>query len=284
MEIRNRLFPYPVLCGDTDDYSEETEFAIAPKLRETTHELIIDYDFIVKCDSLEKLLRSGDAAYVLHVECSVTSFRLALKSDVPYIQYRIPKSRVNGEINLVAMLVAKKDISSYKSTDLNEDYDGEEVSFKKGSILAYQNLPPIYVSKKKEELANNESFFTVIKQAGLNPDEIRPLAFNLHSDKMQILVDEKTYEAFVKYQHIKSIAMSMLVFPTLIYMITEVRDNPENFASYQWFQRLAKFYRSQEKDFVEDILKNEDNPVNIAQEMIQNPISRAYRELYALEG
>lgn len=284
MEIKNRLFPYPVLCGDTDDYTENTEFALEPMVRETTHELLLSYEYIVKCDSLETLIRKGTAEYVLHIECSATAFRIALKSDVPHIEYRLPKSRVNGEINLVAMVIARIDIEDYKSSDLNDDYMAENISFKKGSILAYQNLPPIFVTKKTKDFVHNDSFFTVIKQVSLDPTEVKPLTFNLHNDKIQVMVDAKTYEAFVRYQHSKSIAMAMLVLPTLTYMIVEVSANPDSYSRYLWFQRIAKFYASQGKDFVEDILGKDENPINIAQEMLQNPVSKAYRELYALEG
>lgn len=284
MEIKNRLFPYPVLCGETDDYGPHTEFALEPKLVDSRHELILKYDFVVKCDSLETLIRKGQVGYVLHIECSTTSFRVALKSDVPYIEYRLPKSRVSGEINLVAMLVAKVNIDQYANDDLNEDYAGESIAFKKGAILAYQNLPPVYVSKKTEDLANNESFFSVVKQPGLDPDEIKPLSFNLVGDKIQILVDERTYDSFIQYQHSQHIAMSLLVLPAIAYMITEVSEDPDSYARYPWFQRLEKFYRAEGKDFVEDVLHKDDNPINIAQEMLQNPISKAYRELFVLEG
>ena len=37
MEIKNRLFPYPVLCGDTDDYNSETEFIIEPTVIDNIH-------------------------------------------------------------------------------------------------------------------------------------------------------------------------------------------------------------------------------------------------------
>ena len=284
MEIKNRLFSYPVLCGETDDYSEKSEFIIVPSITENLHELLFNYSFTVNCDSLETLLRKGDAEYLLHIECSYTAFRIALKSPVPQISYRLPKSRVNGEINLVAMIVAKVDIRDYLSDDLNEDYVGEKVSFKKGAILAYQNLPSIYINKKNDDLANNESFFTVIKQASLDPDEIKPLAFLFNDHKIKILVDERTYEAFVRYQQSQSIAIAMLVLPALIYMVYEVGGNPDIYERYSWFQRLKLFYKSKGKDFVMDILQSDDNPVDIAQEMLQNPISSAYRELYSLEG
>lgn len=283
MEIKNRLFPYPVLCGDTDDYNAGTEFSLELNNSETTHELIINIDYMVKCRAIETLVRLGQAAFVLHIECSSTSYRIALKSDVPHVDCRIPKSRVSGEISLVAMIVAKTDIENYSSEDLNEDYSEELVSFKKASILAYQNLPPIYVSKKTEELARNESFVTIIKQTSLDPEEIRPLVFNLHSDKIQVMADQKTYDAFIRYQQTRTIAMAMIVLPALTFMVTEVRDDPESYERYKWFQQIDKFYRRLGRSFVADILQNDDNPVNIAQEMLQNPVSNAYRELCTLE-
>lgn len=284
MEIKNRLFPYPVLCGDTDDYIDSTEFILEPTVEETIHELLLEYDYTVKCNSLETALRKGEVEYVLHIECSETCFRIALKSPVPHIEYRLPKGKVNGKITLVAMLVAKTDIINYGTAELNEDYAEEIINFKKGNILAYQNLPPIFVTKKTEDLAKNESFFSVIRQSGLDPNEIKPLTFNLYNDKIQIIVDDKTYEAFVRYQQTRSIAMAMLVLPAVTFMVNEVVENPENYERYLWFQRMDKYYQSIGMDFVQDILGKDDNPVNIAQEMLQNPVSKAYRELYALEG
>jgi len=284
MEIRNRLFPYPVLCGETDDYNENVEFVIEPSMIENTYDVLFDYEFGLKCDALETLLRKGLAQFVLHIECSTTAFRIALKSEVPHIEYRLPKSKVNGEVQLVAMIVAITDIPHYESKDLNEDYIGENIDIKKGDILAFQNIPSVFISKKSEELANNESFFSVIKRAGLDPDEVKPLTFNLHNDRIQIIVDEKTYEAFIRFQHSRSIAMALLILPTLTYMVTEVSNNPDSYFQFQWFQKMTKFYQSQGKDFIEDIIRKDDNPVNIAQEMIDDPVSKAYRELYALEG
>lgn len=284
MEIKNRLFPYPVLCGDTDDYAETTEFAVEPHTADNAHELLFNYDFILSCNALETLIRKGEAEYVLHIECGSTAFRIALKNTVPHIEYRLPKSRVSGEINLVAMIVARKDITNYYGSELNEDYIGESINFAKGAILAYQNLPPVYVIKKTEKLANNESFFTVVKKASLDPDEILPLSFNLISDKIQIIVDSKTYDAFVHHQHCRSFGMAMLVLPAVTYMITEVHNSRDTYRQYEWYQQLQQFYLSQGKDFLTDVIDRDENPVIIAQEMLQNPVSMAYRDLFTLEG
>lgn len=284
MQIKNRLFPYPVLCGDTDDYLNSTEFILEPKIEDKIHELIFSFEYHIKCNSLEKLLREGSAEYVLHIECSTTAFRIAIRSETPYIEYRLPKSRVNGEVNLVAMIIAKKEIIKYSSNELNEDYAGLSFDLRKGQILAYQNLPSLFVHKKTEELANNESFFTVVKQVSLDPDEQRPLTFSLASNKIQIFVDEKTYEAFLHFQGTKSIALALLVMPALTYMINEVYNNPDVYKHYEWYQRLNKYYVLNGKEFIEDVIKSDDNPIAIAQEMLKNPISIAYRDLLIIGG
>ena len=118
----------------------------------------------------------------------------------------------------------------------------------------------------------------------MDPDEIRPLEFNLHSDKIQVMVDQRTYEAFIKHQQTRTIAMAMIVLPTLTFMISEIRDNPEAYERFAWYQQLDKFFRFQNKSFVDDVLRKDDNPVSIAQEMLQNPVSSAYRELCTLEA
>ena len=284
MEIKNRLFPYPVLCGDTDDYTESASFVLVPNVRETAGDLLFDYQYELQCPSLEELIGFGQAKYVLHIECSATAFRTALISGRPRIQYSLPKARVSGEIHLVAMIVAAMDVARYGSADLNADYDGVNLSFKKGSILAYQNLPPVYVTKRTEELKKQESFFTVVKQVSLDPNEAKPLSFDLHNDRIRILVDQKTYESFIRYQHTPAIALSMLVLPALVYMILTVRESPEALAQYQWYQRMDKYYRAQGGSFAENILNSEENPVDLAQELLNNPVSSAYSVLSDMEG
>jgi hypothetical protein len=170
MEIKNRLFPYPVLCDETDDYK------INPNIISEIHESINDINIVVKFDlsnwELLKLVRKGYADYVLHFECSSTSFRKVIRTDVSEITYSIPKSKVNVEVTVLAMLVAKVDINNFKSSALNDDYLEETISFDKGSILAYKNLPRIYVYKNYEELASNESIFSIVKVGLPDDDEV----------------------------------------------------------------------------------------------------------------
>ena len=281
MEIKNRLFPYPVLCDESDDYNDES-FDVRSIVQERLHEIHFHVEFHIEDEAIVDLIRMGYAEYILHLECSTTSFRKVIKSEVSEIDYSIPKSIVNVEIAVLAMIVAKRPISNFVSEKLNEDYTEDTINFDKGAILAYKNLPRIYVYKNYEELAGNESLFSIVK-IGFPDDEIKPLTFNLNEQRIQILVDAKTYEAYIHYQQKSAIAMSMLVMPALIYMIDELREDPNTYANRMWFLKMKQFYKAQGADFIEDIVNGERNVVEIAQEMLKSPIGRAYRDLLEAE-
>lgn len=277
MEIRNRLFPYPVLCNETDDY-QYNSFETEVKVEERLHDIHITAKFKLDNLAILDLIRMGMAEYVLHLECSMTYFRKVIKTDINEISYSIPKERVNGEIAVLSMVVAKKRIVSFTSEDLNEDYDGETISFDKASILAYQNLPKIQVFKNYEELAGNESLFAVVKVGLPDDEEVHPLSFDLNDDRIKIMVDAKTYACYIHYQQKGSVAMSLLVLPAVIYMLDELRGSPESFSNKMWFVKMKQYYKSQGLDFIEDIVQGK-NIVEAAQEMLKSPIGKAYREL-----
>lgn len=277
MEIRNRLFPYPVLCNETDDYQNNV-FETEIKVEERLHDIHISVKFKLDNLAILDLIRMGMAEYVLHIECSTTYFRKVIKTDINEVSYSIPKERVNGEIAVLSMIVAKRRIASFTSEDLNEDYEGETISFDKASILAYQNLPKIQVFKNYEELAGNESLFTVVKVGLPDDEEVQPLSFDLNDDRIKIMVDAKTYAAYIHFQQKGSVAMSLLVLPAVIYMLDELRGSPESFSGKMWFVKMKQYYKSQGLDFIEDIVQGK-NIVEAAQEMLKTPIGKAYREL-----
>lgn len=278
MEIKNRLFPYPVLCDETDDYEEE-----GLKVSSTTTEGMNDINGIVKFslenEAMLDLIRMGYAEYVLHLECSSTSYRKVIRSDVSEISYSIPKSRVNVEVTVLALIVAKRKIENFVSDTLNEDYEGENISFEKASILAYKNLPRIYIYKNYEELAGNESLFSIIKVGLPGDEDVKPLAFDLTGDRIKIMVDPETYGAYIRFQQKPSIAMSLLVMPAVHFMIDELRESPDSFSGCMWFMKMKQFYKAQGKDFIDDVIHSDRNIVEIAQEMLKSPVGKAYRDL-----
>lgn len=280
MEIKNRLFPYPVLCVDNDDYID-SEFYVENDLKEDLTDLSFSFDISLNNnEELQYLIQRGYAEFVIHIECSSTAFRTILRTAGNKIKYHIAKSKVNGEVVLLGAIVAKEKISGFKSKHLNEDYD-EEVSFEKGAILAYYNLPKIYITKNYEELAGDNAFFTVVKRISVEKDEQNPVTYDINEAKIKILVDEEIYNEYIKYHanpHMEPLTNALLVMPALVYTIDTLRsDGVEKFKSLYWYQKINKSCQLQGLNFEEDMIFDFDKTsIEIAQSMLLLPITRAF--------
>lgn len=280
MEIKNRLFPYPVLCVENDDY-ENCSFDVNTKVKEDINDIVLDFDIrLENNEELQWLIRDGYAQFVIHIECSSTAFRTMVTSVGNKKSVRIPKARVNNVISLLGMIVAEKDIVGFKSKLLNEDYD-EEINFSRGAILAYRNLPKVYVTKNYEELAGDNSFFTVIKRTDIEEAESLPVVYDITDAKIKILVSEKTYDEYIKYHAnptMQPLLNTLLVMPAIAHMVDELRNcgDIERFKPLYWFQKISKSCKLQGKDFVNDIIDSDLPCVEVAQAMLQMPIERAF--------
>lgn len=280
MEIKNRLFPYPVLCVDNDDYIG-SEFYVENNLKEELTDLSFSFDISLNNnEELEFLIQKGCAEFVIHIECSSTAFRTIIRTAGNNIKYHIPKSRVNGEIVILGAIVAKEKIPVFKSSHLNEDYD-EEVSFEKGAILAYYNLPKVYITKNYEELASDNAFFTVVKRISVEKNEQNPVTYDINESKIKILVDEDIYNEYIKYHanpNMEPLTNALLVMPALAYTIDTLRsDGVEKFKSLYWYQKINKSCQLQGLNFEEEMIFDFDKTsIEIAQSMLLLPITRAF--------
>lgn len=280
MEIKNRLFPYPVLCVDNDDYID-SEFSVENKLVEELSDLLLSFNITLNNnEELQFLIQKGYAEFVIHIECSSTAFRTILKTAGNKINYRLAKSKVNGEVVILGAIVAKERISGYRSQHLNNDYD-EEITFEKGAILAYYNLPKIYIIKNYEELAGDNAFFTVVKRLSIEKDEQNPVTYDINESKIKILVDEEIYNEYIKYHanpNMEPLTNALLVMPALVYTIDTLRsESTEKYKSLYWYQKINKSCQLQGLDFEGDMIFNRDKTsIEIAQNMLLLPITRAF--------
>lgn len=279
MEIRNRLFPYPVLCEDTDDYVAG-EFYIDTKLVEQgINDILVQFDIHLDNSGLQSLIDTGKAEFVIHIECSNTAFRTVIKTFSTTEQYRIMNSRVNGDINLLGMIVSREKIGHYTNPFLNEDYEDITLNIEKASILAYDNMDPIHIAKNYEELSEKDSIFSVVKEMRLDVNEHKAIWYKLENDKIKIMVDEEVYASYIRYQGnstMHPLMMSLLVMPALTYMMEVLRNEGwDGYTSDYWFIKIQKFYRLHGIDFIDDIILNEDKMISeIVQEMLQLPIGK----------
>ena len=74
MEIRYKLYPYPVLAYYSDDYKDGS-FDTTIDLQKDGYNIRIDFMASLTNEGLKKLIHDGQAQYVYHLECAQTGFR-----------------------------------------------------------------------------------------------------------------------------------------------------------------------------------------------------------------
>ena len=68
MEIKNRLFLYPVLCSENDDY-KDCSFEVKSAISEELTDLIIKFEVVLSGnEELQWLIRDGNAQVIVHIE------------------------------------------------------------------------------------------------------------------------------------------------------------------------------------------------------------------------
>ena len=288
MEIKNRLFPYPVLCEDTDDYIEGEFYVDTSIVEQGLNDILVKFEMNLENPGLQELISKGMAEYVIHIECSDTAFRTVIRTSSNIETYRIMNSRVNGNINLLAMIVSKDTIDGFKNDYLNDDYDGINIIIPKASILAYENMDPIHISKNYEELAEKDSIFSIIKKMRIDQNEHNKIQFRLDQDRIKITVDDDIYNNYIKYQNntaMQSIMRSLLIIPALTYMLEILRtEDYEPYEDSYWFIKLQNFYKNNGLNFIEDIIKGEEMISDIVQDMLMLPIGDAILKISEVLG
>lgn len=66
MNITNRLFTYPVLSDEKDDYKESFFSVDYEQSMQGVNSLRLSFDITMNCHELEQLIIDGKADYVIH--------------------------------------------------------------------------------------------------------------------------------------------------------------------------------------------------------------------------
>lgn len=78
MNITKRLYTYPVLSEERDDYTDSVFDADVQYKMNGVNNLLFDFDIEMDNKELQKMILEGDAEYVIHIECANTSYRTTI--------------------------------------------------------------------------------------------------------------------------------------------------------------------------------------------------------------
>ena len=280
MNITNRLFTYPILSDEKDDYKNSSFSVNYEHIMQGVNSLKLSFDITMNCPELERLITEGEADYVIHLECSTTAYREILRSVSTHIEHIIPIGRINGTFEAVAFIILKKNITGFSCTDWVDEFDNTIFNLYAGSILAYQNLSSLNITKDYEEFVNASSIFTVYRRITENEC---PAEISLDSAQIRIGLGTKDYDVYTTYSEkteLQSLIYSMLILPALVYVFEELKleGGVETYHNKEWFLALEKSYAKRGILFIEEVLNSDKTSYQLAQEAMELPLSKAFSQ------
>ncbi|EFE86559.1 hypothetical protein [Fusobacterium periodonticum] len=280
MEIKYKLYPYPVLWDKNDDYKKPSKFSVEVEPKEDFKNIKLKINFLLKDKEIEKLIKENKAEYVVHIEGSSTYFREIISTKETEISYVLKDRDILGRLQVNFFILARQDIKNYKNDNFNEDYSSETFNLKKGNIIAIADGYRFDIEKNDDELGKISSIFSICKKETV---EQTGMTIDMGYEKIRIglnITDYVNYSQLSQNPNKVESVNSIIIFPALIYIFEQLKKdfNETDYTEYKWFRALENIFKKNGEDLNKGLLENEIS-IDLAQRVLNYPIERAFNSL-----
>lgn len=274
MKINNLLLPHPVLGRGDDVVGEfkilEDGFAVYQDEQKTR----LSVSFILKNETLEKLISKDEASFNIEIECPATFFRKSFLFTKNQCEIEIEKNNLRGKVHVSFYITSNIKIPDYKIIGANSDYADASFEINEADVIGYAGSTSFSAEILWEDLRR---LFNIIKIEKDMEREEGSAMFNLNGDIIYITLSKTDY---IKYENYKEendsytpIYHASIVLPALIFALNEMmsEERVQDYRELKWFQVLDS--RRVNDDEIRSLWQPENIP-DIAQKMIGGPISK----------
>ena len=282
MEIKYKLYPYPVLSSYSDDY-KRGQYETSIDVVKEGYNLKVDFLANLTSNGLKEQIKAGNAQYVYHLECAQTGYRKVVSTTNVAESFIIENKLVSGKLQICSFVVATEDITGFTTDDFHDDYSGATFDIEAGCVMAVGVMVTVDVSKDIDDLANTPSIFSIIRNADAS---CREMLVDMSGRKIIIklpLDDYYRYKKLAVTPEYQPVLNSLTVIPALVYVLGElkimpVQDRMEN-QDTLWYKTISKALLTKFDCDVESEDFNSRNTIELAQKLINDPVSEAFRIL-----
>jgi hypothetical protein len=267
MKLSHRSFPYPVVGNGDDVVDTAFQAAITPENDRVNYYINVK----VQCSSstISKLVKKGDAVYVLHVECGNTLYRSATEFTEDEREFMIPGEYLNSTVEVNVVAQAKKDIAKYKVDNAHPDYGDQTFAVSAGDILAVSEGFTFDADINFDMLRSMSSIMQIRERD--EPDDA-PMEVDLSEEKITIYlchVDFENYKLIRAHPVLSASLIATLVLPSLVDALTYLKGDHSDVEDTRWCRCLKR--RIEHAG-----LSLEIPPLTLAQNLLELPIKRAF--------
>lgn len=278
MDIRYKLYSYPILSSLYDDYYN-CEFTANISVVKDICDILIQMDIKMDNDEINNLIIKNKVEYVFHIECSQTSYRAIIKTTELKNIKRIAETKLNGKVSICSFIIAKEDIENYKNSQFNDDYAGMTFNVGKGSILGIGNQVDIEITKELNEMTKIPSVFSILRMA---TEHNEGMVIDINSDRIKIWLNDEDftdYKDLLKRLKYKEIVNTMIIMPALLYALDILKySETDEYESYRWFKSIDNKLKASSLSLSNEVLQ-EKPTFELAQKLLDLPIRRALNTL-----
>lgn len=281
MDLRYKLFPYPILSNSSDDYLDS--------LFETAVESNLDGGFInFKINlklinaNLEVLLKQNKITFVIHIECSTTSFRKAIETTKNVLEYTIDTKYVSNKIQICTFIVSSQNLDNYENDKFNSIYKGLRFNIEKGCIIGIGDQVEIQIDSKNN-LAFCPSIFSIVRHMEKTEQGI---LVDFQQNKILIKIPEDTFfiiRSLNKNIEIKNTINSIIIIPSLVYILEELskmtEDELYDLTPFSWYITIREAFLKQYNFDLNTQDYKTLNYLKVAQQLINYPICKSINYL-----
>lgn len=283
MDIKYKLYPYPVLADYSDDYIDRS-FNTSIDMVRVDYNLRLDFVSELTSETIKKLISDGKANYVYHLECAQTGFRHVIITSNTEERFPLDKRLVRGKLQVCTFIVAKEDLHNYSSDEFHNDYAGMQFEIEAGCVIAVGTQVNFDIQKDTEDIADLPSIFSIIR----NPDmDVREMLVEYESNKIIIKLpfnDFSTYKQLSRDSNNNHILNALTVIPALTFVMSELKLRTVDERSeidYGWYRTIKNALLKTFDIDVESDDYSELNALEYAQKLINSPIPEAFNSLFS---
>jgi hypothetical protein len=268
MKLSHRSYPHPVV-GNADDVLEAA-YQATVEMTSDKENIYLSTKTLCSSTTLSKLIKSGDATFVVHVECSNTLYRQAHEFTTPEYQFQIPRNELNDDVEVNTFIRALKDMPTYRIDGAHPDYGSATFDVKAGDVLA---VGEGYVFTIESNFDSMSRIGSIFKLQPSSEDGDQPMRMNPNGDKLIVILSKPDIKVYndLKYQaHLLPMLASVLVLPILTEALHLLQEAGGEEDSRRWVRVLTRKLK-------ELGLENKpDEELITAQKLLELPIRRAF--------
>ena len=282
MDIRYKLYPYPVLSYYTDDYvNSRFDSVISPE--RDGFDIRISFLTELVNDELIELLAYNMVKIIYHLECAQTGYRVAVATKALEAVQIISNKLICGRLQICPFIVANEDLPDYINSSFHPDYRGFKFSIEAGCVMGVGRQVNVDIEKEVNDLSYTPSVFKIIKNAD---ETAQGMIVEMNNQKIVIKIPEQEFYNYKNLEHvinIQPVLNSLVIIPTLTYVLEEVskRDVSDRYeySTYSWYRTVKKALAMRFSCDIDSEQLSEMNLIELAQKLINVPLSDSLRVL-----